>query len=101
VQIVQSLQPDDGPRRDSFATENLRQIDDDIDYLMCVCFSVEATFHTSGVVNKHNVCIWGSENLHIVFQNEQGSPKVNVWCGQCPNQFQFFFNFLDLSNDMS
>jgi len=86
VQIVQSLQPDDGPRRASFATEIMHRIDEDNDYLKRVCFSDEATFHTSGVVNRHNVRIWGSENPHVVFQNEQGSPKVNVWCGLMHNK---------------
>ena len=33
VQIFQSLQPDVGPLRASFATEILRQIDEDSDYL--------------------------------------------------------------------
>jgi len=67
VQIVQSLQQDDGPRRSSFATEILRRIDEDNDYLMRVCFSDEATFHDSGVVNRPNVHIWGSENPHVAF----------------------------------
>ena len=52
VQIVQSLQPDDGPRRASFATEILHRTDEDNDYLKHVCFSDEATFHTSGIVNR-------------------------------------------------
>jgi len=59
VQIVQSLQPDDGPRRASFATEIMSQIYED-DYFKRVCFSYEATFHTSGVVNRYNVSIWGT-----------------------------------------
>ena len=59
VQIVQSLQPDYGPRRASFVTEIMRRIDEDNDYLKRVCFSDEANFHTSGVVNRHNVRIWG------------------------------------------
>ena len=67
MQIVQSLQPDDGPRRASFATEILRRIDEDNDYLMHVCFSDEATIHTSGVVNRHKVRTWGSENTQVVF----------------------------------
>jgi len=91
VQIVQSLQPVDGPRRASFATEILRRIDEDNDYLKRICFSDEATFHTSGVVNRHNVRIWGSENPHVVFQNQQDSPKVNVWCGLMHNK-TFLFN---------
>ena len=65
VQIVQSLQPDDGPRRASFATEIMRRIAEDNDYLKRVCFSDEATFHSSGVVNRHNVRIWCSENLNV------------------------------------
>ena len=94
VQIVQSLQPGDGPRQVCFDTEILRRIDEDNDYLKRVYFSDEATFHTSGVVNRHNVCIWGSENLHVVFQNEQGSPKVNLWCGLMHNKVTgpFVFN---------
>ena len=48
VQIVQSLQPDDCPRRASVATEILRRIDEDNNYLKRVGFSDEATFHTLG-----------------------------------------------------
>jgi len=94
VQIVNSLRPDDGSRRASFATEILRRIDEDNDYLKRVCFSDEATFHISGVVNRHNVRIWSSENQPVVFQNQQGSPKVNVGCGLMHNKFigPFFFN---------
>ena len=88
------MQPDDGPRQASSATKVLHRIGEDNDYLKCVCFSDEATFHTSGVVNRHNVRIWSSENPHVVFQNEQGSPKVNVWCGLMHNKVigTFFFN---------
>ena len=93
VRIVQSLQRHDGPWRASFATEILRRIDEDNDYLKRVCFSDEATLHTSGVV-YHNVRIWGTENPHVVFQNEQGSPKVNVCCGLMHKKVigPFFFN---------
>jgi len=38
VQIVQSLLPDDGPRRAAFATEIRRRIDEDNDYIKRVCF---------------------------------------------------------------
>ena len=91
---MQSLQPDDSPQQTSFAAEILCRIDEDNDYLKRVCFSDEATFHTSGVVNRHSVRIWGSENPHVVFQNQQGSPKVNVWCGLMHNKVvgPFFFN---------
>lgn len=43
-------------------------------------FSDEATFHTSGHVNRHNTIFWGTENPRIVREHERASPKVNVWC---------------------
>jgi len=93
VQIVQSLQPDDGLQRASVATEILRRIYEDSDYLKRVCFFFldEATFHTSDVVNGHNVHIWGSEKPHVDFQNQQSSPKVNVWCGLTHNKVILIF----------
>jgi hypothetical protein len=59
VQLVQSLEPDDHPRRAAFATEMLQQIDGDNDYLTRVCFSDEAAFSTSVKVKGHNPRIWG------------------------------------------
>ena len=43
-------------------------------------FSDEATFHTSGYVNRHNTIFWGTENPRIVRMHERAFPKVNVWC---------------------
>ena len=43
-------------------------------------FSDEATFHTSGKVNKQNVRIWGLENPHESLEQVRDSPKVNVFC---------------------
>jgi len=39
----------------------------------------EATFHISGKVNVHNVCIWGTEQPHTQIQHQRDSPKVNVF----------------------
>ena len=66
----------------------LCRIDED-EYLR-VCFLDEATFHTSGVVNTHNVHIWGSENPHVVLSKT----TVNVWCALMHNKVigPFFFN---------
>ncbi|GBN11174.1 hypothetical protein AVEN_184729-1 [Araneus ventricosus] len=33
-----------------------------------------------GMVNRHNVRIWGSENPHVSAQLQRDSPNVNVWC---------------------
>ena len=34
-------------------------------------FSDEATLHTNGKVNGHNVCIWGEENSHATIEHER------------------------------
>ena len=78
VQILQALKPEDKPRPAEFATLTLERIDADIDYFNKVCFSDEATFHTSGNVNRHNVRIWGSENPHVVLQHMH-ILKVQIW----------------------
>jgi hypothetical protein len=41
-------------------------------------FSDEAMFHMSGTVNRHNCCVWGSENPHDITEHECDSPKVNM-----------------------
>ena len=43
-------------------------------------FSDEATFRLSGMVNRHNVRIWGTENPRVVIEDVRDSPKVNVFC---------------------
>ncbi|KFM61825.1 hypothetical protein X975_12247, partial [Stegodyphus mimosarum] len=80
VQIVQVLEPDDRPRRMAFATDMLRRIEDDAEFLKRIMFSDEASFHLSGIVNCHNVRIWGSQNPHEYSEAQRDSPKVNVWC---------------------
>ncbi|KAJ4449915.1 hypothetical protein ANN_01322 [Periplaneta americana] len=58
-----------------------------------VCFSDKTTFHMCGKVNRHNYCIWGSENPREV---EKDSPKLNrdgapphfaVQVRECLNEF--------------
>ncbi|GBN21210.1 hypothetical protein AVEN_191532-1 [Araneus ventricosus] len=59
----------------------LRRIDDDAEFLNRIMFSDETNFHLSGIVNSHNVLIWGSENTNEYLEIQRDSPKVNVWCG--------------------
>jgi hypothetical protein len=58
------------------------------DYLFLdkIFFSDEATFHLSGKVNRHNLIIWGSQNLHQVVEHVRDSPKVNVFCAASRTQ---------------
>jgi hypothetical protein len=93
VQLVQALEPDDHLRRAAFATEMLQRIDEGNDYLTQVSSSDEATFHTSGKVNRHNVRIWGLENPRVVLENERNSPKRNVWCPLIHKKFTGPFLF--------
>lgn len=81
IQMVQQLQPDDGRKRMEFAMDVLERLDDNPDFLSQVIFSDEATFHTSGKVNRYNCRIWGTQHPHVLREHERDSPKVNVWCG--------------------
>jgi len=55
-------------------------MENDDDLLAKIIFSDEATFHLSEKVNRYNVRIWGSENLHATLEVECDSPKFNVFC---------------------
>ncbi|KFM58633.1 hypothetical protein X975_22411, partial [Stegodyphus mimosarum] len=65
----------------AFATDMLRRIEDGAEFLKRIMFSDEASFHLSGIVNRHNVRIWGSENPHEYRKAQRDSSKVNVVCG--------------------
>ena len=54
----------------------LTNIQPDIVNLMA--FSDEATFHSSGHVNRHNTIFWGMENPRVIREHERDSPKANV-----------------------
>ena len=68
-------------RPEELAEIMLHRANADPDYLRRVCFSDESTFHTSGLVHRHNCRIWGQEKPREIRQWERASPKVNVWCG--------------------
>ncbi|KAJ4449143.1 hypothetical protein ANN_00538 [Periplaneta americana] len=70
-----ALKPTDYAVRSNFALEMLQQENDN--FLDCVVFSDESTFHLSGNVNTHNVRIWESKNPHEFVQSERDSPKLN------------------------
>jgi hypothetical protein len=77
VQILQALEPNDRPQRQQFAIEMLDRIGQNPNYLSKVIFSDEATFHTRGMVNRHNIRIWGSENP--VFGNTSETAKRSMF----------------------
>ena len=81
MQFLQALKPEDKPRRKDFAVTMLYRLDSDPGFLKRVCFSDESTFHVSGLINRHNSKIWGSQNPHETYELERDSPKLNVWSG--------------------
>lgn len=93
LQLVHELKPDDGNKRQEFATDMLQHIVDDPTFLTHIVFSDEATFHLSGKVNTHNARIWGSENPRCIVEHIRDGPKLNVWCGLMHNLIigPFFF----------
>ena len=81
MQLLQTLKPEDMPRRKGCAVTMLDILDSDPGFLKRVCFSDESMFHVSGLINRHNSKIWGSQNPHETYELERDSPKLNVWCG--------------------
>jgi hypothetical protein len=86
-------------RRAAFATEMWQRIDEGNDYLMRVCFSDEATYHTWGKINRHNARVWGLETPRVVLENERDSQKLYVWCALMHNNVigPFFFSECTIS----
>ena len=80
VQLLQALKPEDKPLRKEFAVTMLDRLDSDPAFLKRVHLSDESTFHVSGLINRHNSRIWGSQNPHETYELERDSPKLNVWC---------------------
>lgn len=92
LQLVQALNTDDRERRKQFCVAMQEKLEDE-EFEKRLVFSDEATFHTSGKVNKHNVRIWGKENPHATVEHMRDSPKLNVFCAISKNRLYgpFFF----------
>ena len=79
LMLLQKLQLDDDHRRKTFCTE-LQDLMEEDGFFERLTFSDECTFHLCGKVNRHNVCIWRTENPKSVVEVARDSPKVNVFC---------------------
>ena len=78
LQVVQAITAADKRKRKQFCVDMQEKLEDEFNE--CLVFSDEATLHTNGKVNRHNVGIWGEENPHATIEHERDSPKVNVFC---------------------
>ncbi|KAJ4451196.1 hypothetical protein ANN_02656 [Periplaneta americana] len=50
-------------------------------------FSDVVTFHIYGIVNCHNIWVWGLENPHETVKHKRDFPKVNVFCAVFEENF--------------
>ena len=69
LQLVQALREADKVKRIEFCEFVLGEMETDDLFISKLVFSDEATFHTNGTVNRHNVRIWGTENPRTNSQN--------------------------------
>ncbi|KAJ4439785.1 hypothetical protein ANN_07913 [Periplaneta americana] len=72
-----------------------QQAADDDDLFSRLIFSDEATFHTSGKINKHNCRVWGTQKLHRIIEHECDSPKVNAFCALSQRKLYGPFFFIE------
>lgn len=79
IQIHQRLFEEDYDRRVETA-ETLLPFINDPAMENLIFFSDEATFHISGYVHKQNCRIWATEKPTEVYEYEDNTDKVNVWC---------------------
>ena len=94
VQLLQALKPKDKLQRKEIAVTMLDRLDSDPGFLKRACFSDESTLHISGLLNRHNLRIWGLENPHDTCELKRDSPKLNMWCGIIHDKIigPFFFS---------
>ncbi|GFV84692.1 DUF4817 domain-containing protein [Trichonephila clavipes] len=75
VQILHAIKPNDYAKRYGFAVDMLHRLDADEHFLNRTLFSDESPFHVFGMVNKHNVRFWGSEQSQAVRELQRSSEK--------------------------
>ena len=92
LQVAQATTAADKRNRKRFCVDKQEKLEEE-EFNERLVFSDEATFHTNGKVNTHNVGIWGEDNPHATIEHEKDSPKVNVFCAISKNQVHgpFFF----------
>ena len=95
VQVVQVITAADKRKRKQFCVDMQEKLEED-EFNERLVFSDEATFHTNGKVNRHNVRIWDEENPHATIEHEKGSPKVNVFYASRKTMFMAHFSLREI-----
>lgn len=93
LQLVQALRGVENLKRIEFCEFVLGKMETDDLFISKLVFSDEATFHTNGKFNRHNVRIWGNEYPRQTIEHERDSPMVKVFCIISANKVfgPFFF----------
>lgn len=82
VILNQEIRETDYPRRLEFCTWMTEQIQLQPRFLSTVLFSDEATFLSTGHLNRHNMHYWSTVNPHWMQTiDNQRKWSINVWCG--------------------
>ena len=83
---MQSLKPEDLPRRVRFCEWLLQKNREQPDFVQKLLTTDEATFTREGVFNSRNTHIWSDENPHAIRETHfQDRFSVNVWAGMVDN----------------
>ena len=77
--VTQKLNDGDKDRRMEFAQKMLASIAMNGSFLSNIIFADEATFHVSGLVNRHNCYYYSQEDPSIIWEKPVNSPSVCVW----------------------
>lgn len=79
IQLHQELLEDDFLNRVNFCEWSSFMLDNDPDFIRCLMFSDEATFHKNGCVNRHNFHYYSDVNPHLLRTVSQQRWSLNVW----------------------
>jgi len=69
LQLLQALNPQDHNLHFHFCVDFQQQLEED-GFAEKLVFTDEVTFHVCDKVNRHNVCIWSTENPHATMEHE-------------------------------
>jgi len=82
IALHQDLYGNDFVNRVDFCNTILDRVNRNPNFLSLILFSDEATFKNNGIVNRHNMHYYATENPHWVRQvNHQHPWSINVWGG--------------------
>jgi len=95
ITLTQALSAQDRQNRVAFCQWALQKLNENPEFFQNVLFSDEATFQSTGALNRHNSHYWSQGNPHWTQHiDHQHRWSVNVWCGIVDGQVigPYFFD---------